>query len=264
MFLGAFLLALLGAGLFIGVHFTRKRLATLIIAKSKKAAELLESVSAVGKEIGGGGYRELVEIVGDVTCPSPLTSPLANQACVAYSMQVVREYEEDVEDRDDKGNVRRRTQRSSETIHSDSRRCDFGVRDTTGELPVLANDADFDGMVETVSRFDNGAGNGSTISLGSFNLTVNLGGGGRRRTLGYRYTESIFPIGRQVTIIGEASDADGRLTLRKPKDLSFIVSTRTRQELRGSAETTAKILGVCGTLAFVAAVVVGILGIFKH
>ena len=57
------------------------------------------------------------------------------------------EDEEDVEERDDKGNVRRRTQRGSESVHSDSRRVDFAVDDGTGRLPVSAREADFDGMV---------------------------------------------------------------------------------------------------------------------
>lgn len=260
MFIAAVLLALLSAGLFVGVHFSRKRLATLIIAKAKTAAELTEMATSVGGEIGAGGFREVVELVGTIECPEPLISPLGQARCVYYSMRVVREYEEDVEHRDTQGRVTRRTRRGSETIHSDDRQCPFALRDATGVLSVSAVGADFDGTVESVSRFEQGE-TGTTLRLGSFSLSIpGELGGGRRRTLGYRYTENIFPLDRKVTVIGEATDAGGALSLRKGADTSFIVSTRTRQELRGSAETRAKVMGVGGTLAAIGAVVCAILG----
>jgi hypothetical protein len=180
---------------------------------------------------------------------------------VAYSMRVVREYEEDVEERDAQGKVTRRTQRGSETVHSDTRQCPFGLRDATGALPVSPVGADFDGMTESVSRFERGEP-GATLRLGSFSLSIATGGG-RRRTLGYRYSEQVFGVDRPVTVIGEATDAGGGLTVRKGADTSFIVSTRTRQELRGSAETSAKVMGVGGTLAGIGALVCGILGVVR-
>jgi len=262
MFIAAVLLALLSAGLFVGVHFSRKRLATLIIAKAKTAAELTETATSVGREIGAGGFRELVELVGAIECPEPLVSPLGQARCVSYSMRVVREYEEDVEERDAQGKVTRRTQRGSETLQSDDRQCPFALRDATGVLPVSPVGADFDGMVESVSKFERGEA-GTTLRLGSFSLSIPGGLGGRRRTLGYRYTEQIFPVDRPVTLIGEATDAGGALTIRKGADHGLIVSTRTRQALRGSAETRAKVMGVGGTLAAVGAVVCAILGVVR-
>lgn len=261
MLIGAALLGVLGIGLFIALTFTRKRLATLLIARPKKVGELEELVRSIGQEIGGGGFKELVEVSGTLTCAQPLTSPLGNKPCVRYSMRVVREYEEDVEERDAQGKVTRRTRRGSETLQSDDQRCDFAVRDTTGELPVSATGADFDGMVQSVSRFENGPG-GTSLSFGSFRLSLDTAMGARRRTLGYRFTEEVFPLDRQVTVIAEASDADGRLALRKG-DMSFVVSTRSRQELVGSAQTQAKVLGVCGTLSLVGAVVLAILGLVR-
>ena len=260
MLIGALLLALLGAGLFVGVFFTRKRLTALLMAASRTAAELLGTVKSVSGEIGGGGFKEVVEVVGTVVCASPMTSPLAGKPCVAYTMKVLREYEEDYEEKDSQGKVTKGTRRGSEVIQSDDRECDFTVRDATGELPVHARGADFEGMVESFSRFDPGAG-GATLSIGSFNLTLSANTA-RRRTLGYRSSERIFPLGGRVTIIAEASDAHGQLALGKGEQ-SFIVSTRTRQEMRGSAETKAKVLGVCGTLSIVGAVVCLVLGLVK-
>ena len=261
MFIGAALLGALGIGLFIALTFTRKRLATFLIARPKKVGELLDTARSIGQEIGGGGFSELVEVTGTIGCAQPLTSPLGGKPCVRYSMRVVREYEEDVEERDSQGKVTRRTRRGSETLQSDDQRCDFAVRDATGELPVVAAGADFDGMVQSVSRFESGAG-GTTLSFGGFRLSLDSALGARRRTLGYRFTEEIYPLDRQVTVIALASDADGRLALRKG-EMSFVVSTRSRQELVGSAQTQAKVLGVCGTLSLVAAVVLAILGLVR-
>ena len=84
-------------------------------------------------------------------------------------------------------------------------------------------------------------GGGSGISFGSFSLSLGMTPGGRR-ILGYNYTESIIPIGQRIYVIGEASDSDGALIIKKPREKGkpFIVSLKSEEEIIGSHESSAK------------------------
>ena len=78
-------------------------------------------------------------------------------------------------------------------------------------------------------------------------------GVGDRRTLGYRYTESILPCDREVLVIGTAADDGGNVTLRKPiqSDKKFIISLKSEEALAKSTANAAKgfFYGMVGCLA---------------
>lgn len=260
---GGIVLMLIGLGLLVAYGFTRRKLVTLTVAKRRTAGELATSAQAIAKELGAGGFNELVELSGEIRCDRPLTSPLGGQTCVHYEMQVVREYEEDYEERDSKGNTRRGTRRGSESVSSDSQNTEFTVVDNTGACGVAPSGASFDTLVQSVSRFEPGEASrgGSVISFGSFSMQVNLGGG-RRRTLGYRYKEEILPVGRRATVIGRVDDQNGALVVRKGED-HFIISTRTKEELVGSAQTTSKVLSIAGGVGLFGGLVLTVIGLIK-
>lgn len=259
---GGIVLMLIGLGLLVAYGFQRRKLATLTVAKPRTAGELTQSAASIGQELGAGGFKELVELAGEIRCAQPLQSPLGGQRCVHFEMQVVREYEEDYEERDSKGNVRRGTRRGSETVASDTQSVEFQVADASGACDVAPGGASFDTLVQSVSRFEPGQGGaGGVISFGGFSLQLNLGGG-RRRTLGYRYREEVLPVGRRVTVVGQVDDQSGRLTVRKGED-HFIISTRTKAELMGSAKTNAQILSILGGVGLFGGLILLVIGLIK-
>jgi hypothetical protein len=97
--------------------------------------------------------------------------------------------------------------------------------------------------VEVLNEFRPGQSNGGSVSFGGFSM--NLGdnfGSGNRRTLGYRYRESILPVGRQVTVLGMVSDRNGSLTVEKPNtNQPFIISPKSQEALVKSANQNAQI-----------------------
>ncbi len=76
---------------------------------------------------------------------------------------------------------------------------------------------------------------------------------GDRRTIGYRYTESILPCDREVLVIGTAADDGGTVTLRKPvqSDKKFIISLKSEEALAQSTANAVKgfYYGMVGCLA---------------
>jgi hypothetical protein len=260
MLVGGVVVAVLGLLLFVGVVFARRKIATLLMASRKTARELTESARVVGQEIGGGGFEELVELAGTVQCARPLQSPLGGRPCVHYEMKVLREYEEDFEERDSQGRVQRRTRRGSETLAQNSESVEFTVDDGTGAIAVVPKGASFDQLTKSVERFDPGPA-GATLSFGMFQLAIDAGHP-TRRTLGHRYEEYVLPAGERITVIGRVDDEGGRLALRDGGP-HFILSTRTRAELLGSAKTTAAVLGVLGTIAVLAGIALAVVGLVK-
>ncbi len=233
------ILIVIGIILFFVQKNYSAKLQSIQLATSSTVAELQQIASEIAGEIGGGNLREYVKVSGFIRCDRPLMSELKQQPCVHYTMRVVREYEEEQTTRDSDGKSRTETRRGSETVSSNSQSIPFTLQDQSGELLVYPDG----GNIETVQILDEfrRENSGSSISFGGFSLAI-MGMGGGRRTIGYRYTESILPCDRAVLIIGTASDDGGQVALRKPikSDKKFIISLKSEEELAKSTANAAK------------------------
>lgn len=253
------ILLLVSGGLYWGKRKKSQSVLQLRGVEQRKVADLVEIAGEISEELGTGSYSERVEIVGDVECDQPLVSPLAERPCVYYSMSVTREIEEKVEADGSAGSQSpTRTRRTSETVSSDSQGTQFRLNDGTGAILVDSDQASYDGLVQTVSRFDRGEVD--QLSYGTFTMVVEQLVTGQR-TLGYQYEERIIPVDRRLTVIGEFSDQMGQPALRKGKE-RVLISTRAREEVIASGRATARFLmgasAVCGA-GGVVALIVGLL-----
>ena len=198
---------------------------------------------------------EMVEVKGSIRCDSPLMSEYANKACVWYSSSVVREYEK--RERDSDGNMQ--TNRTSETVSSNSQQTAFYVEDATGKVQIQPDGADIDAPT-ILNRFEdkNSSGSGPTISFAGISISA----GDNDRTLGYRYTVKALEIDKPVYILG-AYREDG--TIGKPehgdKNRKFIVSHRSEEELQSSWGKQAFWLGTSAIAIFAIGAILVILGI---
>ncbi|MGG6295827.1 E3 ubiquitin ligase family protein [Leptolyngbya sp. AN02str] len=208
-------------------------------ARSATVAELSAMAKEVAQEIGGGSWRDYVKLAGDVVCDRPLTSELKQEPCVIYRMSVRREYEETVTRKDSEGKTVTETQRGSETVSSNEQRTPFILRDRSGDIWVDPDGAQVE-LTTVLDEFRPESA-GGLISYGRFSLAIgNIGGG--RRTLGYRYCESVLPLHRRATILAAVSDQGDRLTLCRPDDSTkpFMISLKSEAELTKAAEQGAK------------------------
>lgn len=172
----------------------------------------------------------LVELKGTLRCESPLVSEMAEKSCAYYSSRVVREYLEEDRGDDDVGSNRR-----SETLSHNERFAPFVVEDPTGSVPVNAEGAEVDAE-QVVDRFERDEG-GPGISIKGVTLRL----GDRERTIGYRYTESILPVGAPVYVLG-AVRGDGSVGAPPPGDKNsrFLVSYRSEEALGESYGSSAR------------------------
>jgi hypothetical protein len=234
------ILIVIGIILFFVQKNYSSKLQSIRLATSSTVAELQRIASEIAGEIGSGNLREYVKVSGLIRSDRPLISELKQEPCVHYTMSVVREYEEEHTTRDSDGKTRTETRRGSETVSSNSQSIPFTLQDKSGKLMVNPDG----GNIETVQilnefRREN---SGSSISFGGFSLAIGVGMGGGRRTIGYRYTESILPCDREVLVIGTASDDGGQVTLCKPikSEKKFIISLKSEEELAKSTANAAK------------------------
>jgi hypothetical protein len=261
--------AVIGVFLWKAKDRALEKVAQLKGAETKKVGDLQEIAQEIGGEIGGGSFREVVEVRGDARCDSPLASELSNTPCLYYRFEVKQEYEEEYEEYNQQTQRHeRRTRRSSRTVASNSRSCPFFLRDDTGEIEVLPDGAEID-TERTLSAFEPEqrlfAGSGTSLTYGG--VTLSLGSsarslpGSRSRVLGYRLEEHVLPMNRRLYILGEVNDGEGRLQLRKPEDKAkvFIISTKPKDAIIASAQSSAKMLwgGAIGCYVIGAALVIG-------
>ncbi len=197
---------------------------------------------------------EMVEVKGTAQCASPLTAEYANKACVWYSASVVREYEK--RERDSKGNMQ--TNRTSETISSNSQSTPFMVQDATGQVEVNLDGAEIDAPM-ILDRFEDHKSN-SGPSISFHGVSVNVGNDDQ--TLGYRYQVRALEIAKPVYVLGVYRE-DGTIGAPPPgsKSRKFIVSHRTEEELRTSWGKQAFWLGTTAVGSFAVGAVLIVLGI---
>jgi hypothetical protein len=228
--------------------------------ETSSAAELASLAAEVAKEIGAGSFTRVAELKGTGECAEPLVAEMTGTPCLYYRSTVTREYEERVTVTDKDGHRRTETRRGSEQVSSNERRIPFLLRDATGTIGVDPQGAVIDSE-RSLSRFESGAG--QSLRFGNFvlelgSLAMGLGG---RRTLGYRLEEWVLPLGRRLYVLGEASDADGRLSLRKPggKGGRFIISLRSEEELVKAAKGLALGLSIGAGVLLAASLVLAVL-----
>ncbi|OIP75954.1 MAG: E3 ubiquitin ligase [Oscillatoriales cyanobacterium CG2_30_44_21] len=233
------ILIVIGIVLFFVYRNYSTKLKSIRLATASTTAELNNIANEIAGEIGGGNLREYVKVRGLIRCDRPIISELTQAPCVHYQMSVVREYEEQKRETESDGKTVTKTVRGSENISSNSQSVPFMLQDCTGEVMVNPDG----GNIETVSvlnefRREN---SGGSISFGGFTLNVSSDFGGRR-TLGYRYTESILPCDREVLVIGTAADNRNQVTICKPiqSDKKFIISLKSEEELAKSTSNAAQ------------------------
>ena len=149
----------------------------------------------------------------------------------------------------------------TEVMSSESNGVDFDLVDGSGAVRVSLRGADFDGLQKTVDRFEPGGDGGMRLQFGGFSMAIGTLGSGRR-TLGYEYDESVLPAQGRLTVVGEVTDAQGGLSVGKGGEI-FLVSTRSKAEMLGSARKTAKLTAAFSGICAAAGVVLLVLGLLK-
>jgi hypothetical protein len=233
------ILLIVGAVLFFVQRNQKQKVFSIKSARPVKTTELTQTASAVADEIGGGSWRDYIKLWGEVQADAPLTSELKQQPCVHYVTKVTREYEEMVTERNPAGELERKQKRKSEVIAKNRHSIPFRLKDDAGTIEVNPDGADIE-TIQVLNEFRQGESSGGQISFGP--VTFNTGGGAGK-TLGYRYTESLLPVGRNILVVGAASDLTGTVVIEKPTkgDQKYVISFKNEEALAATVAKNAQI-----------------------
>jgi uncharacterized membrane protein len=208
--------------------------------QTSQIGNIIENHKSISGELGKGGYSEYVELKGNGKCSKPLKSQHTNTPCLWFRSTVVREYEEERTVTDSNGNRRTEIHRGSETVSTTEDSTPFDLDDGTGSIKINPQGAEIIGK-QVYNQFKPGEYSGPlNIVLSTFN---------KRRTIGYRFTEDLIPVDQKLYILGEASDKDGELEVKRPSDKKkkFLVSVKSEEELIKSF-TSAALFMLIGTI----------------
>lgn len=267
MFVLAAILAGVGVVLFLSSQKQATRAQMIGAAKSGTVAELSETASSIAAELGPGAYTEYMEVKGKAVADPPLKAEYSGTECVWYECVATREYEEEEWEEDEDGKRHREMVRGSEEVSRIKRDPPFYIDDGTGKIKIDPKTAELE-TEQTYSQFEPETSSG-TIRVGMFSF--NLGGlmqqqqnQGGKRTLGYKFEERCIPVGRELFVLGEASDAGGTLTLRKSEDKNkrFIVSLKSKETIIAAAKKSSAGSRIAAIVAIVAAIALVVFKLF--
>lgn len=252
------------SGLLVFLYRSQKSRLGLIQSTQTSQVQLLRELAQSMKEgVGEGSFAYLTEVKGKVVCAAPLQSELGELACVYYSMRIEREYEETYYETDQEGRRTRRTRTGSDTVAENKRVTPFLVDDTTGQILIDPGGAEF--LAEkVVSRFEpGGEASGGELRWGNFSLTLpSLSGD--RRTLGYRFEEEAITVGRNIYVLGEATELNGELQVKQPQEGQFIISLKGEEELVRDSQSSATWLLVGSIACALIGVGLVVAGLLQH
>ena len=199
-------------------------------------AELLALYSLVTNQVDAGLFAHRVGLQGTVECDEPLVSELSHTPCVAFRYRMERHWEEDYEERDAEGHLRRGVRSGSDKVAANERHTPFWLRDATGRLRVLPDGARIE-MEKTTERFEP---HGSIQIPHPWPIKDGRHYPTTRRTIGYQLREEIVPIGRTIYVLGVATDYGGSLTISKDAESSnpFLISFKSREAIIQTAQSS--------------------------
>lgn len=229
---GIFLLGI-GFLLFLSLRNQKRKLFSVQRARSMTAAEVQETAGAVAAEIGGGSWRDYVKLWGEVTVDQPLLSDQKQKPCVHYQSTVSQVYET----KNDEGDLIKK----SKTVSSNQETIQFWLRDRTGKIRVDPDGA----AIETIEIMDEFRPERSGT------------------TLGYRYVESVLPVGREVLVVGAVSDLTGEVIIGQPvqSDHHYIISLKNEEMLTHTSSRNVKTNQRWMVACFVLGIILLVLGL---
>lgn len=225
----------------------------------------LESLAAgVRDEAGSDTFAQPCELTGTAR-PGPAgaqRAALSGQESVWYRARVTHRWEEDRPDRDVSDPSAGGTQSGEDVVSDETSEAPLVLEDATGRVVIDPAGAEVDRPEVGLDRFEPAEGGGGT-SVSGFGVTVRLDGD-RRRSLGFQSHEELIRPGSRLYVLGEAREIDGVVHVGRPRAGGrLLISTRSEEELAGSARRGAQIAtavaGVAG-LAGVALLVAGLAG----
>jgi hypothetical protein len=215
--------------------------------------------TGVASEVGGGSFSQRCEVVGAAKAgPSGLLKGQESGLDAVWTRTTVTHKYWVMEERTTDGRTTRTRSEREEEVSDVQSTTPFAVDDGSGSVLVHPDGAEIDGPEEVLDRFDRTTV-GESIADGV--LSSIFRSGHDTGTIGFQHQEWIIRAGTQLYVQGEVADRTGALVFEKPRDKgSFLISTRSEEEIVSGKLRNAKIAMAAAVVAGIAAVVLGIAG----
>ncbi|OJJ18230.1 hypothetical protein BKI52_25750 [marine bacterium AO1-C] len=226
--IGGIVLLVIAVVLFFYNGKMRKRALNIKYYETSRVADVLDIYQQLGENLNGQYKGGIVELVGQGVTNNPLTAEHSGKPALYYRAKKIREYEkrETVRETDINGKLVEKEviKKGTETVSDNTRYVPFYLQDDSGGQIKINIKGATKHTVRTMNTFK------SRSEIGSIDNTT---------TKGYRYIEDIIPLNARLYVLGQAVEDSGELTIAKPsrdKDVEYIVSTKSEQELIKGAE----------------------------
>ena len=240
LIIGGVLLVAAVIAVAFAVH-TKRRWHAMVGTETSTVAQLAGDLATV-HQLGGATFNRVCEVSGPVEAgpDGELRSELAKLPCVWYRYEVRRRYWHTSTDSEGRTTRSQRTESVAELASAQP----FRLADGTGSVLVRPDGLAIDRAERVVDRFEPDQ---TTESVSFLGIQLNT----RSDTIGYEHEEWIVRPGTRLYVLGEATGHGGDLTIGKPAQGVHIISTRSEDQLRGSAQRTQRILMWSGLAAAV-------------
>jgi len=232
--IGVFVLVI-GLALLYWRHLEQVKVAQIKGTRTSTAQELKDGAVSIGGK---------VEVKGTIQCDSPLTAPLSGKPCVWFSCESrekieVTYYETNQQTKQQE----RKTKNEERVVRSEKSMVPFWLQDATGRVMVRPEEADVDGIA-VIDRFEPvpGSSIGQVMSTGSLSMgyVSSLPAlDHNHRILGVQHKEIIFPVNQTGYVLGELHSGGEapNIARRVKSDVTFLISTKSEEELVADAES---------------------------
>ncbi len=244
-----------------------RKVRVITATRTSRLSDLIPQFEAVRAELGGDAseMHQTAELKGVVECDAPVTGELSQKPAAMVHTRVSRKVEVLRQSTDKHGNTRQRWVQQTEHVHSNEVEAPFYLNDGSGRIRVRPAGASLD-LTEVVDRFEQAGAveqSSGRIALGSFSFSFSTPLGSSKRTLGYRFEESILPLGAELYVLGDISDTGDGLAVRDPDrdGRPYIVSTKGEEALVRSGRSTAKWGKIGGGAAICIGIATGAVGL---
>ncbi|HHV64639.1 MAG TPA: hypothetical protein GXX46_06160 [Peptococcaceae bacterium] len=250
-------LLLIAGGVFSSVFVSKKIKNKNIEIQYMRTSTIGEVEETLKENEASGlqGYREYVELKGVADVETPQETPFSKRRVAYYEADLYQVYEELHTYQDDKGKTQQKMERRESRISNQKSSGNLILKDPQSGEQAYIRLTQMGMQLDTIKDFDKFEPQNMMQQYSFFNALRFTPMGSR--TLGYRMTEKIIPLGHSLYVLGEAYLENGRLYIEKPADSKkpFIVSVKNESELVQSNKLKAN-------LAFVGGIALGLIGIF--
>jgi hypothetical protein len=221
-------------------------LAWLFLFLALRAGRRHRLVSDLPTSKTTGVFIGLVALKGTAEAERPLTSFLAEQACVYYHWQVDEQWSRTVTETytDSQGNTqtRTRTESGSTTVDQGGDAIPFYLHDDCGIIRIQSEKAE----VQAVTTFDHSCGRGDRLYYDKGPARAVADSDHHRR-----FVEHAIPLHAPLYVVGQAREREDVVApeiAHAPQAETFLISTRSQEQVRRGLAWQFWLIGLLGVV----------------